>query len=237
MDARSTSASVDDGQSARTAPQAWRRTLLRGMLLVVVAASIAAALLIGFRLGSTERPDDDSAEAGFLRDMQVHHAQAVGMSMMVRDRTEDPEVRRLAFDIALGQQQQIGQMYALLRSWNLSQVPRAGHMTWMSGGADGGHDMSGMEMDDGGVRLPTAPMPGMAAATQLEQFAASSDLDAERQFLELMIEHHRGGVEMAQAALGAVEIDQVRELADSMQQGQQAEIRLMRQMLEERDAR
>jgi len=37
-----------------------------------------------------------SAEAGFARDMQVHHDQGVELAMIVRDRTDDPDVRLLA---------------------------------------------------------------------------------------------------------------------------------------------
>src|SRR5690348_8354022 len=45
-------------------------------------------------------PRGDSADAGFARDMAAHHQQAVEMSFLVRDRTKDADVRRLAYDIA-----------------------------------------------------------------------------------------------------------------------------------------
>ncbi|MGV9241012.1 DUF305 domain-containing protein, partial [Streptomyces nigra] len=45
-------------------------------------------------------PGADSADAGFARDMSVHHQQAVEMAYVVRDRTDDEDVRRLAYDIA-----------------------------------------------------------------------------------------------------------------------------------------
>ena len=41
-----------------------------------------------------------SAEAGFARDMQVHHGQAVEMAMDIYRTTENPDVRVLAYDIA-----------------------------------------------------------------------------------------------------------------------------------------
>jgi uncharacterized protein (DUF305 family) len=46
--------------------------------------------------------------------MMVHHAQAVEMAEIVRDRTENPQTRTLATDIALTQQAQIGQMQGWL---------------------------------------------------------------------------------------------------------------------------
>ena len=55
------------------------------------------------QLADSGRPrPTTSAAAGFLRDMQVHHAQAVDMAMTIRDISDDPDLRRLAYDIALG---------------------------------------------------------------------------------------------------------------------------------------
>ena len=61
---------------------------------------------------------------GFARDMMVHHAQAVEMAEIVRDKTENENVRILATDIALTQQAQIGQMQGWLAVWEL---PRHRH--------------------------------------------------------------------------------------------------------------
>ena len=56
----------------------------------------------------TRPPGDDSAEAGFARDMIVHHAQAVQMAEIVRDKTQSDDMGLLATDIAPTQQAQIG---------------------------------------------------------------------------------------------------------------------------------
>ncbi|MEV4010737.1 DUF305 domain-containing protein [Nonomuraea angiospora] len=80
------------------------------------AAALAFALAaFGLGLLWPRPPADASVEAGFARDMQAHHAQAVQMTLIVRDRISDREVRTLAYDIATTQQQQIGQMYAWLQ--------------------------------------------------------------------------------------------------------------------------
>jgi uncharacterized protein (DUF305 family) len=55
-------------------------------------------------------PGNDSAEAGFARDMIVHHAQAVQMAEIIRDKTNSDDMRLLAADISLTQQGQIGIM-------------------------------------------------------------------------------------------------------------------------------
>ena len=221
-----------------------RAALTKGAALIAVVALVAGVLVLGVRLGAAEPPSDDSAEAGFLRDMQVHHSQAVEMAMLVRDRTDDDEVRRLSYDIALGQQQQVGQMYALLESWGLSQVPADGPMAWMSGashgedgadesaGAEGGHDME--EMLDESAAASDRLMPGMASVEEVQELRGSVGAAAERRFLTLMVRHHQAGVQMARAALEVVEEPQVRQLATSMVQGQSAEIDLMRSLLSRR---
>lgn len=200
------------------------RGLRAPILVVVVAATVGLAVLVGARVGAPDLPGDDSADAGFLRDMQVHHAQAVEMSVVVRDGTDDPRVRQMALDIALGQQQQMGQMYALLAAWDLSQQPTSGEqMAWMS---HDGH--AAMSMGADGL------MPGMATAAQLDELRDASGVEAERQWLRLMITHHEAGVEMAEAGEELATDPQVRRLAASMATAQAAETATMQEMLADR---
>lgn len=79
------------------------------ILLLAAAAVLFAALALWFYL-SNQEPGDGSAEAGFVRDMSVHHAQAVEMAEIVRDKTGSEDVRLMAADMALTQQGQIGRM-------------------------------------------------------------------------------------------------------------------------------
>ncbi|MEV6157084.1 DUF305 domain-containing protein [Nonomuraea sp. NPDC052129] len=160
-------------------------------------------------------------EAGFARDMQTHHAQAVQMALIVRDRTSDREIRTLAYDIATSQQQQIGQMYAWLDVWGLPQASSQPRMAWMR---QGHQNMSG-----------AAAMPGMATATQIKELEQAGGKDAEILFLRLMIPHHQGGVQMAQAAVQS-EQPQVNRMAGAILAAQKAEIDLMRRMLAARGA-
>src|SRR4051812_47427704 len=74
-------------------------------------AWLAGLLIVGLLLGAggalwatrAARPGDTSAEAGFLRDMSTHHAQAVEMSMIAHAGSTDPNIVSLAADIALTQ--------------------------------------------------------------------------------------------------------------------------------------
>lgn len=199
----------------------------RGVRRAVLAVLMLAALLAAFAggrasLAGSAPPPDDSPEAGFARDMQDHHAQAVEMSLTVRDRTGDEATRRLAYDILTTQQQQIGQMYGWLVQWDLSQVGEP--MAWMAAGETTQHG-------GGGHGSGTAGMPGMASAADLARLRTLGGVEAERLFLQLMISHHRGGVEMARAVLDRSPRREVQRLAGSMAAAQNSEITVMERML------
>lgn len=196
--------------------------------VTVVVASVAALILgtvLGaLLLGGDREPTDQSAEAGFARDMSVHHAQAVEMAFMIRDSTDDPELRLMAYDIINTQRAQIGMFSGWLQQWELPQTSVRPPMEW----ADHSHDGSDMASYD--------DMPGMASDGQLEDLSQARGVEAEILFLELMIDHHQGGVEMAEAVLPLTERSEVTYLADTIVAGQQAEIATMETMLEERKA-
>ncbi|WP_066949846.1 DUF305 domain-containing protein [Microtetraspora fusca] len=195
-------------------------------LLAGVAVALLAATVVWGALMRPGAPPDTSPEAGFARDMQVHHSQAVRMSMIVRDRTRDEETRRLAYDIALTQQQQIGQMYAWLETWGLPQTSSGRPMAWMKGR----HHVE-MTAKPEQPTPESPPMPGMATSRQLKELEQASGRDAEVRFLRLMIAHHQAGVQMAEAALSLSDDPQVRRMATSMVAAQQSEIDLMERML------
>ncbi|WP_371786506.1 DUF305 domain-containing protein [Streptosporangium subroseum] len=206
----------------------WLQQLSRRHL-TVAGATVLVIAVAAFGLGVLRPwpPADTSAEAGFARDMQAaHHAQAVRMSMIVRDRTSDAETQMLAYDIALSQQQQIGQIYAWLEMWALPQASLDPPMAWMRRGHQ---SMTGMKPQG-------LSMPGMATAAQLRQLEQANKRKAEVLFLQLKIPHHRGGVQMAQAALNATDQPQVRRLAASIVAAQNSELDLMRRMLTARGA-
>ena len=80
--------------------------------------------------------------------------------------------------------------------------------------------------------MPTPPrMPGMATSEQIAALTAASGNDAVRQFLTLMIAHHQGGVEMADAALARTTVPQVVSMATGIQRSQSAEITVMQNLL------
>ncbi len=218
-----------DAPAGAPAPQsAPTRTIVLAILGVTVL--LIASFLGGRLTAPTEVvPNDTSAEAGFARDMQLHHQQAVEMSMIVRDETDDPDIRLLAYDIALAQQQQSGQMFSWLTVWGLPQVASEPSMTWMvrPGRSGTGHDHGPGEP----AHVPGEPMPGLATDAQLAELRAATGVEAERLYLTLMIAHHRGGVEMAEAVLDRSTNRVVVNLARGMIAAQQSEIDYMEELL------
>ncbi|MGW0336773.1 DUF305 domain-containing protein [Streptomyces sp. NPDC003011] len=193
-----------------------------------VAGVLAAAGAISYAVaeddGSREIPAVDSADAGFARDMAVHHQQAVEMSYLVRDRTDDEEVRRLAYDIAQTQANQRGMLLGWLDLWGLPKVSADPPMTWMG--------MSGMPAGKDG-----ALMPGMATNSEMKKLDTLSGKQAEVFYLQLMTDHHRGGVHMARGCAARCAGGVEKRLAQGMVDGQQSEIQLMADLLRERDAK
>jgi uncharacterized protein (DUF305 family) len=177
------------------------------VLLAGCSVGATAALLV------TRLPGEGSAEAGFARDMIVHHAQAVQMAEIVRDRTQSDDMRLLAADISLTQQAQIGIMQGWLQSWSLPISGTEPAMAWM------GHPMDG-------------PMPGMASLQEIDRLSKVPPSVADVMFMRLMILHHQAAIPMSEAILKRTDVPYIRQLAQSIIVSQRAEIENMKAMIE-----
>lgn len=212
-------------------------------LVVIAVSALAIGAVLGYRLAGPPNPSDGSAEAGFARDMQTHHNQAVQMALVIRDKTTDPTLRAVSYDIITSQQQQSGQMYAWLTQWGLPQTSTEPPMAWMnarSAANPGGHDMSAMSpgatMAPGSALSPDGRMPGMASPADLIALQQAAGRDAEVQFLTLMMAHHQAGVAMARAVVPLTDRTEVRALAEAIAASQTAEIEQMRTLLQTRQS-
>jgi uncharacterized protein (DUF305 family) len=67
--------------------------------------------------------------------MSTHHAQAVAMAMIVYPKATDPDVRVMAYDIALTQENQIGMMATWLTNWRLQPTGSQPKIAWLPDGA------------------------------------------------------------------------------------------------------
>jgi len=175
-----------------------------------LAAGAALAMLL-----TSVPPGNDSAEAGFARDMIVHHAQAVQMAEIIRDKSNSDDMRLLAADISLTQQGQIGIMQGWLGVWGLPITGEEPAMAWM------GHPMDGL-------------MSGMATPEEITRLSQLPPDRADELFLRLMIAHHEAAIPMAQAILKRTDEPEVRELAKAIENSQKVEIKNMKAMVEKK---
>lgn len=211
-----------EGGGRPTSRERWQSFGAPALAAVTVLA-LCLGTFLGWLVFDPHHPGDDSAEAGFARDMSEHHAQAVQMSQLVMQRSEDEDVRRLAVDIDNNQNFERGHMAGWLVEWGLPRARGGERMEWMEG-----HDHASVELPAG------VPMPGMATPAELQELTDSSGEEAEVLYLQLMTTHHIAGVEMAEAALALAADPEVLAAAQRMVDAQTGEVRLMRDMLVER---
>ncbi|SMH45794.1 Uncharacterized conserved protein, DUF305 family [Rathayibacter oskolensis] len=215
------------------------RLLLAAVAVIAVLLGGAGGYVVGALAPFAEAatPSTTSAEAGFARDMQTHHLQGAELALIAHERSTDDEILTVSKDILLTQQQQSGQLFGWLTAWGLPQAAPEPSMTWMGrptlAGAADEHSQMGMGTEDGVV---PASMPGLATSEQITALTAASGRDLDRMFLELMIAHHRGAIDMAEALLARSRDRVATDFATSVVKAQEAEISLMEQMLEDRPA-
>jgi uncharacterized protein (DUF305 family) len=147
--------------------------------------------------------------------MMTHHAQAVTMASLEYRVTDDAALRQIAVDITLTQQAQIGLMIGWLRNWDLNPTSTQPQMAWMP--------------DGGRALIVDGRMPGMASDAQLAQLRTLTGTARDLLFIQLMIQHHLGGIHMADAALDEAKDDQVLYLANQIKASQQSEIDALQQ--------
>ncbi|MFC7960825.1 Uncharacterized conserved protein, DUF305 family [Rhodococcoides kroppenstedtii] len=150
------------------------------------------------------------ADVMFATMMYPHHAQAVEMADMVEGRTTNPDVIALAGEISAAQQPEMDQLASWLSQWG-QPAPSS--------------DASSMEGMDHGSGS------GMMTAQDMESLMTASGPDFDRQWLTMMIEHHRGAVTMAEKEIADGENPDAVALARTIVETQNEEIARMQQLL------
>ncbi|MGW4795638.1 DUF305 domain-containing protein [Nonomuraea sp. NPDC004297] len=145
----------------------------------------------------------NAADVTYVQDMVVHHRQAVDMALLAPTRAESAKLKGLADRIQAVQGPEIQYMSTWLREQEQT-VPahHAGH----------------------------AGMPGMATPEQMDALKAAKGTDFDRMFLQLMINHHMGAIEMSKRVLTGGAHIKIEELATDVSVEQSAEIHRMQQM-------
>lgn len=228
------SAQAETPTEAAPATPGWMRVLIvTGSVIAVLLLGAAGGLLLG--LAQTDRPvtpGPDSVDVGFAQDMSVHHRQGVLMAAIARERSVDPAIRLLAFDIESTQLEQIGRMQGWLSLWDAAALPTGPHMTWMSGMTG----MPGHSGHSGGGSAGVAVMPGMATDEEIARLRTLSGVEFDILFCQLMVRHHQGGVPMMREAEQRATVAQVRNLAAQMQTSQTKEVDYLIDLLAQRGA-
>ena len=192
--------------------------------LAVVLAAIATALFLSSCNSSasddhtshekTEEPvisgepaDFNADDVTFATNMIPHHQQAVEMSALVPDRSTNPELIELATQISAAQGPEIEIMKVLLVQWKES--------------AD-----TGSEHGEHG-----SPMPGMVDEPTMTRLQSLNGADFDKLWLESMISHHQGAIEMAKAEIANGKNIDAKGVAQTIVDTQQTEIGQMKNML------
>ncbi|MFJ6110944.1 DUF305 domain-containing protein [Dietzia maris] len=162
-----------------------------------------------------------AADVMFVRMMIPHHEQAIEMSDIILAKSDIPaDITALAEKIKAEQAPEIDQMTAWLDQWGQPPGPRDGHR----GHGGGGMPVMGNDM---------SMMDGMLSADELQRLFDAEGTDAARLYLEQMIAHHEGAIDMAQGEVSDGTYQPTVDLARSIIDTQQQEIARMREMLAE----
>lgn len=184
--------------------------------LAATAATLALVLAGCSSNGSSAGGEGfNDADVDFATDMIQHHAQALSMVDLTMGRDLSPETEQLTEEIRAAQAPEIEKMADLLEEWD-QPVPETSRD---QANADGG----GGDME--------ADMPGMMSADDMSMLENTPDAGFEDMWLSMMIEHHRGAVEMAQAQVEQGENAEAIAMAEEIIAAQEEEITRMQDLL------
>jgi uncharacterized protein (DUF305 family) len=177
--------------------------------------TLTALVLVAAGCGDDAVTDSTSASAThneadmmFVQGMIPHHQQAVTMSDMALETSDNAEVVALAEQIKAAQQPEIDQMQNLLEQW----------------GAPAGGGMEGME--------GMGNMQGMMSESEMGAMMSAQGGEFDRLFLTGMIAHHQGAIQSSETELAEGESAEAQELAQEIIDAQEAEIAEMETLLE-----
>lgn len=168
-------------------------------------------------------PATSPKDIEFMQGMIMHHAQAVEMTDMIAERTNNRDLHLLGERISKSQADEMAFMKRWLEARGQStEMKMAGGS---SGGshAHGGHGSSSDHM-----------MPGMLSKEQMDALRKAKGSEFEALFLKGMIQHHEGALVMVKDLFDSAGAGQDAELfnfASDVDSGQRAEIATMQNLL------
>jgi uncharacterized protein (DUF305 family) len=190
------------------------------------APGAAARIITPAEAVALSRSTFTAADVAFMQHMIGHHAQAVEMVSLLETRGASPTVKLMGRRIALSQQAEMDLMRAWLdqRGQPLEMAGMSAH-AGMDHSAHAGHAMPASD---------TPVMPGMLSPAQMQTLAAASGPAFDRLFLQGMIQHHQGALDMVDGLLanaGAAQDTLLSDFTASVVADQSAEILRMQSIL------
>jgi uncharacterized protein (DUF305 family) len=167
-------------------------------------------------------PQRSPKDVEFMQGMIMHHAQAVEMTALIAERTQNKDLRLLGDRISHSQSDEMN----FMRRW----LELRGESVSMSHSMPG-MNMHGMKHTAGGEQML---MPGMLTAKQMDALKKAKGSEFDRLFLAGMIQHHGGALVMVKELFDTAGAGQDAELfnfATDVDSGQRAEIKIMQNML------
>jgi uncharacterized protein (DUF305 family) len=148
----------------------------------------------------------NDADVRFAQMMIPHHQQAVEMATLAQTRASDPQVKQLAAQVKAAQDPEIITMTGWLTTWGQAAAA-----------PDSGHDMTSM--------------PGMMSDADMAKLKAANGTAFDRMFVEMMIAHHKGAIQMAQDEQNNGTHPQAKALAATIEKTQTAEVAVLEGVL------
>jgi uncharacterized protein (DUF305 family) len=198
------------------------------------AAALALTAVVTLGLLSACGGDEDKAETApqaqaqaefndadvtFAQSMIPHHEQAVAMAELAASRAKSAAVKDLAAKILAAQGPEIDTMKDLLTDWGKPTEPDMAGM-----------DHSTMSADDMAAMSAGHDMPGMATSKEVAELRAAKGAAFDRAFLDLMIAHHRGAIEMAAEEQSGGRSPAAKDLAGRIVTTQRSEVARMQDL-------
>jgi uncharacterized protein (DUF305 family) len=171
--------------------------------------------------------DHNQADVAFAQAMIPHHAQALDMAKLVAGRTTNAKVLDLAGRIQKAQDPEIQLMTGWLKAWGAA--PAATGMGDMPG-MTSDPSMPGMNSDSSSTTA-AAPMTGMMSTQDMASLQAAKGSEFDTMWLQMMVQHHQGAIDMANTELSQGSNTDAKALAQKIIDGQQAEITEMKGLL------
>jgi len=204
------------------------RTILPALTTPLALTALVAALAAGCgaeesapaapELSDTEH---NEADVAFATEMIPHHAQALTLVDLTAGRELDPELAAIADDIRAEQSPEVQTMAGWLTSWD-EEVPETirDHSNAGRGGDRPSEVMADLEAEGDTM----TGMPGMLTSEQLATLETASDDEFAGLWVEAMIAHHEGAIDMATTETEEGRYRPAVDLAEDVIDAQTAEI-------------